>query len=96
MSAAEPDLKKQKRLNNSKLRKYNFTAPAAENAVSDWGEFVSHPVGNPSALKSQGLNRSRETHGYLTMLVLLSAPMTTPPSNSTATRVVPVETWDLA
>ena len=28
------------------------------------------------------------------MLVLLSAPMTTPPSNSTATRVVPVETCD--
>ena len=27
------------------------------------------------------------------MLVLLSAPITTPPLNSTATRVVPVDTW---
>ena len=27
------------------------STPAAEDAVGDWGEFVSHPVGDPSALK---------------------------------------------
>ena len=57
VSAAEPDLITGIRLNNvttqkrKKLNvKLNGIGPAAEDAIGDWGEFVSHSVGNPGAL----------------------------------------------